>query len=212
MCRSVTANAGTPGESEPQTVWARASKQCQQQATRSADLVFLCSGLRPDTDTDTDADTDTDTASPDGRVSGQTDTLCPRRPPPVEFWHKHTLCLCPRRPRITIIIIHPELLSTQNYYPPRITVLALILHSSQVHGHSQVPVRVTRGALLIDIVPSCTLQVVPYSEEVSERVHTSCEHMHSQAKVENRSYEVRSVRISGALPRGHASLQTAPRR
>ena len=91
MCRSVTANAGTPGESEPQTVWARASKQCQQQATRSADLVFLCSGLRPDTDTDTDADTDTDTASPDGRVSGQTDTLCPRRPPPVEFWHRHTL-------------------------------------------------------------------------------------------------------------------------
>ena len=59
MCRSVTAK-GTPGESEPQTVWARASKQCQQQATRSADLVFLCSGLRPDTNTDTDTDTDTE--------------------------------------------------------------------------------------------------------------------------------------------------------
>ena len=42
------------------------------------------------------------------------------------------------------------------------TVLALIFHSSKVHGHSQVPLGFTRGVPLVDIVPRCTLQVVPY--------------------------------------------------
>ena len=44
-----------------------------------------------------------------------------------------------------------------------VTVKALIFHTSQVHGHSQVSVRVTRGVSLVDIVPRCTLKVVPYS-------------------------------------------------
>ena len=116
MCRSVTAK-GTPGESEPQTVWARASKQCQQQATRSADLVFLCSGLRPDTNTDTDTDTDTeccrcattlqDVCAMRGQTGRQADrqtdrhtdrqTHCPHRPPRSSFGtqitDRHTVSL-----------------------------------------------------------------------------------------------------------------------
>eukprot|EP00966_Prymnesium_polylepis_P164349 3799547-Prymnesium_polylepis.1 len=37
------------------------------------------------------------------------------------------------------------------------TVLASIFNSSQVHGHSQAPVRVARGALLIDIARGAQL-------------------------------------------------------
>ena len=47
--------------------------------------------------------------------------------------------------------------TTPRQPPHPFTVSASIFHTGQVHGHSPVPVRVTRDVSLMDIVPRCTL-------------------------------------------------------
>ena len=68
------------------------------------------------------------------------------------------------RARVPVTSLRVCVSVTMDERPLR-TVLGSIFHTRVVHGHSQVPVRVTRAVSLTYIVPMGTLQVVRYSQE-----------------------------------------------